>query len=71
MRRILEGSPPVARLFDDPALLAKPPRYVRLVMYEYGFTTPGEDAAISGAWWTRERHGELTSALSLESFRRE
>jgi hypothetical protein len=71
MRRLLEGSPPVARLFDDPTLLAKPPRYVRLVLYEYGFTTPGEDAAASGAWWTRDRRGEMTSALSLDSFRRQ
>jgi hypothetical protein len=71
LRRILDGSPPVARLFDDPALLAKPPRYVRLVLYEYGFTTPGEDAAAAGAWWTRERRGELTPALSLDSFRRQ
>jgi hypothetical protein len=69
LRRILEGSPPVVRLLDDPALLAKPPRYVRLVMYEYGFTTPGDAAAESGAWWTRERRGELTPALSLDSFR--
>jgi hypothetical protein len=69
LRRILEGSPPVVRLFDDPALLARPPRYVRLVMYEYGFTTPGDAAAVSGAWWTRERRGELTPALSLDSFR--
>jgi hypothetical protein len=69
LRRILEGSPAVVRLLDDPALLAKPPRYVRLVMHEYGFTTPGDAAAESGAWWTRERRGELTPALSLDSFR--
>jgi lipase maturation factor 1 len=70
LRRILEGSPPVVRLLDDPTLLSKPPRYVRLVMYEYGFTAPEEAAAVSGAWWTRERRGELTPALSLDSFSR-
>ncbi len=70
LRRTLEGSPAVVRLFDDPTLLAKPPRYVRLVMYEYAFTTPEEAVAAPGAWWKRERRGELTTALSLDSFRR-
>ena len=63
---MLEGSPAVLRLFDDETLLAKPPRYVRLVLYEYGFTTPDEAAAEGGAWWKRERRGELTVALSLQ-----
>ena len=66
LRRMLEGSPAVLRLFDDETLLAKPPRYVRLVLYEYGFTTPDEAAAEGGAWWKRERRGELTVALSLQ-----
>ena len=69
LRRILEGSPPVLGLLDDPTLLAKP-RYVRLVMYEYGFTAPGGATTSSGAWWTRERRGELTATLSLDSFGR-
>jgi hypothetical protein len=68
--RILEGSPPVLRLFDDSTLLAKPPRYARLVMYDYRFTTEDEAAGDRGAWWTRERRGELTAALSLDNFRR-
>jgi hypothetical protein len=70
LHRILEGSPPVLRLFDDTASLAKPPRYVRLVMYDYRFTTVEEASQEGHAWWKRERRGELTSALSLESFRR-
>lgn len=68
--RILEGSPAVVRLLDDPSLLEKPPRYVRVLMYDYRFTTPEESKAAPGAWWTRERRGELTGALSLDSFRR-
>jgi ribosomal protein S18 acetylase RimI-like enzyme len=67
--RMLEGSPAVLRLLDDPAFLATPPRYVRLVMYEYTFTTREESAAGGEAWWKRERRGELTSTLSLDSFR--
>jgi hypothetical protein len=53
LRRMLEGSPAVLRLLDDETLLAKPPRYVRLVMYDYTFPTKDE-AAGSGAWWKRE-----------------
>ena len=70
LRRMLDGSPAVFRLLDDKTFLAKPPRYVRLVMYDYRFTTPGEATTASGAWWTRERRGELTRALSLDNFRR-
>ena len=70
LMRVLEGSPAVIRLLDDPGLVAKPPRYVRLVMYEYKFTTAEESKAAGGAWWARERRGELTATLSLDSFRR-
>ena len=70
MLRILEGSPPVLRLLDDPVLLEKRPRFIRLVMYDYRFTTSEEAAASGGAWWARERRGELTAALSRDSFRR-
>jgi hypothetical protein len=63
--RILEGSPPVAALFDDPQLAAKRPRFVRLVMYDYRFTTREEAAADGGAWWMRTPRGELTGPLSL------
>jgi len=69
MLRLLEGSPAVVGLLDDPTLRTKPPRYVRLVMYDYRFTTPQEARDGGGAWWKRERRGELTSTLSLESFR--
>jgi hypothetical protein len=68
--RLLEGSPPVVRLLEDPRLFEKPPHYVRLVMYDYTFTTKEDAAKNPGAWWKRERRGELTSALSLDSFRR-
>jgi len=68
--RLLEGSPPVVRLLDDPRLVKRPPKYVRLVLYDYTFTTKDEAAQNLGAWWKRERRGELTPSLSLESFRR-
>jgi hypothetical protein len=70
MLRILEGSPSVIGLLDDPALDGRPPKFIRLVMYDYRFTTPDEAAAAGGAWWVRERRGELTAPLSRENFRR-
>jgi hypothetical protein len=68
--RLLEGSPAVVHLLDDPGLHDKPPRFVRLVMYDYTFTTREEAAQNLGAWWKRERRGEMTQALSLDSFKR-
>jgi lipase maturation factor 1 len=67
--RILEGSPPVLRLLDDPPLVARPPKFVRLVMYDYRFTTADEAKASGGAWWHRERRGEMTASLTIDSFR--
>ena len=58
-------------LEDDPAALGLlggtpfpdgPPRYVRLMMYRYRFTTREE--AADGAWWVRERLGPMTEPLS-------
>jgi len=70
LQRMIDGSPPVLRLIGDPELLAKPPRFVRLAMYDYRFTTRDEAQAGGGAWWTRERRRELTGALSKDSFKR-
>ena len=58
-------------LEDDPAALGLlggtpfpdgPPRYVRLTMYRYRFTTREE--AADGAWWVRERLGPMTEPLT-------
>jgi len=46
---------------------AAAPRYVRLAYCRYRFSTPRERAA-SGAWWQRERVGDLTNPLSLSDF---
>ncbi|HKQ60052.1 MAG TPA: lipase maturation factor family protein [Candidatus Polarisedimenticolaceae bacterium] len=62
LQRVLEGSPPVLRLVGDPSLRAAPPRFLRLAYYDYRF-------AAAGAWWQRERRGELTAPLTRESFR--
>jgi len=64
LRHILAGTPQVLALLGDDPFPDTPPHYVRLVYYRYRFSTPRERAA-SGAWWQRERVGDLTKALSL------
>ena len=60
--RLLEGEPAVWRLLAEELPAAGPPQWLRLVLYDYRFTTPEERRA-SGAWWHRERVGELTDPL--------
>ena len=69
-RHLLEDSPPVlALLGDDNPFAEAPPRFVRLALYDYRFTTPAEGA--DGAWWRRELIAYLTEPLARESFRPE
>lgn len=63
MHRLLEGSPPVLRLFENNPFPAAPPRYVRAVLYDYQFTD-GETKRKSGAWWQRQRLGLYCPPLS-------
>ena len=63
-RRLLEGSPPVLGLLASDPFQGTPPRFVRGVLYLYHFA----DAATGRAqevWWTRERLGLYSPALSL------
>ena len=41
-----------------------PPRYVRLVYYQYHFSSPAQKSE-TGAWWRRELLGYLTEPVSL------
>jgi hypothetical protein len=63
--RILEGSPQVLRLFAFDPFKGKPPRYLRIVLWQYWFTTPAERRA-TGAWWRREPRGEYAPALEQQ-----
>lgn len=63
LRHVLAGTPAVVALLGTNPFPDAPPRWVRLVSYRYRFSTPAERAQ-SGAWWQRERVGELTRALS-------
>jgi hypothetical protein len=50
--QLLKGNPDVLALFSRNPFPAHPPRYVRVVRYEYHFTTAAERAA-TGNWWRR------------------
>ena len=49
---LLRGNATVLRLFETNPFLEKPPRFVRVVRYEYHFTDR-DTRARSGHWWTR------------------
>ena len=49
---ILTGTPEVMSLFARNPFPAHPPRYIRVVRYEYHFTDAAERAA-TGNWWKR------------------
>jgi predicted DCC family thiol-disulfide oxidoreductase YuxK len=54
--RLLKGSPNVLGLLADNPFPDHPPQSVRVVLYEYRFTSTAERAA-SGAWWDRQEVG--------------
>lgn len=56
LMRLHEGSPQVLQLFEDNPFEDRPPLYLRVVAYEYHFTTP-EERAITGNWWKRRYLG--------------
>lgn len=69
VRRLLEGSPPVRALFEDPPFDAQPPALIRIRRVDARFTTPAERDA-TDARWTFTPAGEWCPPLSLQSFRR-
>ena len=61
--RLLDGSPAVTALLGEPPFPGDRPRYVRLAIYRYEFTDPGEETAPRN-WWSRELTGYLTETIS-------
>jgi lipase maturation factor 1 len=53
---LIKGSPDVLALLAGNPFPDHPPQYVRVVMYEYRFTTAAERAA-TGDWWHRDLVG--------------
>jgi hypothetical protein len=56
LRRLQEASPTVLDLLAKNPFPDHPPRYLRVMVYEYRFTTRAERKQ-SGAWWHRELIG--------------
>jgi hypothetical protein len=61
--RLLLNEPSVTALFD-PSPFAKPPKYIRVVLYKYTFTAPDERRR-TGQIWQRERVGNWLESISL------
>jgi len=62
--RLLAGSPQVLRLFARDPFDGQPPAYVRVVKWQYWFTTPEEKRRTS-AWWRRQERGLYAPTLKL------
>jgi hypothetical protein len=58
LERLRQGSPAVLGLLRTNPFPDHPPRYLRIVVYDYRFTTYAQRSS-SGAWWAREYLGEL------------
>jgi hypothetical protein len=65
-QRLLEGEPAVWGLVSEDLPATGPPRFLRLAYHDYRFTTQAERRE-NGAWWHRERAGELTGPLQIEA----
>jgi hypothetical protein len=61
--RLREGSPAVLSLLRANPFPDHPPRHVRVLVYEYRFTTYAERSS-TGAWWRRQYVGELPSGVN-------
>ena len=66
LQRVLEAEPCVLALLEKNPFPDAPPRYARLVFYDYHFTRFEDHSA---AWWRRDLRG-ATQPVSLESFRK-
>ena len=62
--RILTGEPAVLGLLE-PAPFNKPPHYIRVLLYDYQFTTPAERAR-TGAVWQRQLRGIWFGPVALQ-----
>jgi len=61
--RLLLNEPSVMALLD-PAPFAKAPKFIRVVLYHYTFSTPSQRAQ-TGQIWNRERIGNWLESISL------
>jgi hypothetical protein len=62
---LLKNDPDVLRLFADNPFPNAPPREVRVVVWQYWFSTPAEKHA-QGVWWRRSLLGIYAPTIELE-----
>jgi predicted DCC family thiol-disulfide oxidoreductase YuxK len=62
--RLMEGSPEVLSLMGDNPFPEHPPAYIRALLYEYRYATPGERDS-TGAVWTRSLNSLYMPPISL------
>jgi lipase maturation factor len=61
--KLLHNDPGALSLFGGNPFPAKPPRYIRAVLYRYAFAVPGNP---DGNWWKREPLGLWLPPLSVD-----
>ncbi|HEU4525803.1 MAG TPA: lipase maturation factor family protein [Gemmatimonadales bacterium] len=66
--RLQSSTPEVLALLGRNPFPDAPPRHVRAVLYDYRFSTR-EERRRTGAWWARERQGEIPLGSVTESSR--
>ncbi len=64
--KLLKNDPETLSLIKTNPFPGAPPKYIRAILYEYKFTSPGERKQ-TGAWWTRKYLREYLPALSLDN----
>jgi predicted DCC family thiol-disulfide oxidoreductase YuxK len=63
--RLLEGSPDVLNLLARNPFPHSPPRYIRALLYDYAYSSPGVRSA-TGAWWERRYLGRYLPVVSAQ-----
>jgi hypothetical protein len=64
--RLLEGSPDVLGLFADNPFPNQPPRQIRVLLWQYWFTSMQEKRE-QGLWWRRQLLGNYAPTLARDS----
>ena len=64
--QLLENDPEVRSLIKHSPFPDAPPRFLRLQLYDYEFTTP-EEKAETGNWWKRELLGTYLRPVALKT----
>jgi lipase maturation factor 1 len=64
--RLLHGEPKVLALLAHNPFPDAPPKYIRIQVYRYRFSTP-EERARTGAWWQRYYKGEYAPEMRLRT----